>query len=99
MHLKTRTNNFSFQFEAILHSSAFYKTCGEGKKVVDEIWTLAKAPIFSLTEKSKQLGLGTKGVTKYFSSNCDENDADIVNRFFKAKQIEGYNNRVIKTVR
>ena len=45
---------------------------GDGKKVVDEIWSLAKAPIFSLTEKSKQLGLGTKGVTKYFSSNCDE---------------------------
>ena len=63
---------FEFQFEAILHSSALYKTCGEGKKVVDEIWSLAKAPIFSLTEKSKQLGLGTKGVTKYFSSNCDE---------------------------
>ena len=63
---------YSFQFEAILHSSAFYKTCGEGKTVVDEIWSLAKAPMFSLTEKSKQLGLGTKGVTKYFSSNCDE---------------------------
>ena len=40
--------------------------------VLDEVWSLAKAPMFSLTEKSKQLGLGSKGVTKYFSSNCDE---------------------------
>ena len=70
--LMTNLYLYPFQFEAILHSSAFYKTCGEGKKVVDEIWSLAKAPMFSLTEKSKQLGLGTKGVTKYFSSNCDE---------------------------
>jgi hypothetical protein len=39
---------------------------------MDEIWSLAKSPMFSLTEKSKQLGLGKKGVTKYFSSNCDQ---------------------------
>merc|ERR1712076_228021 len=65
--------------------------------VLDEVWSLAKAPMFSLTEKSKQLGLGSKGVTKYFSSNCDEKDADMVNRFFKAKKLEGYTNRVIKT--
>ena len=55
-----------------MHSSALYKAGGEGKAAIDEIWSLAKAPVFSLTEKSKQLGLGKKGVTKYFSSNCDE---------------------------
>ena len=64
--------NISLQFQAILHSSALYKAGGKGKMVLDEVWSLAKAPMFSLTEKSKQLGLGSKGVTKYFSSNCDE---------------------------
>ena len=66
------TFNIHSQFQAILHSSALYKAGGKGKMVLDEVWSLAKAPMFSLTEKSKQLGLGSKGVTKYFSSNCDE---------------------------
>jgi dipeptidyl-peptidase-3 len=51
-----------------------------------------------LTDKEHTLGLGEKGVTKYFSSNCSNEDSDKVNRFFKEKNIEGYINRVIKTV-
>ena len=69
---RCHTSNIYSQFQAILHSSALYKAGGKGKMVLDEVWSLAKAPMFSLTEKSKQLGLGSKGVTKYFSSNCDE---------------------------
>ena len=60
------------KFEEILHSSAAYKESSAGKAEIDEVWSLAKGPMFSLTDKSKQLGLGSKGVTKYFSSNCDE---------------------------
>ena len=52
----------------------------------------------SLSEKEQTLGLGDKGVTKYFSSNCTKEDSDKINRFFKEKNIEGYINRVFKTV-
>ena len=37
--------------------------------------------MYDLSEDKKQLGLGGKGVTKYFSSNCDESDAEKVARF------------------
>ncbi len=45
--------------------------------------------MYSLSEREKQLGLGEKGVTKYFSPNCDTSDSDIVNKYLKAKSIEG----------
>jgi len=53
--------------------------------------------VYSLSEREKNLGLGASGVTTYFSDNCDEEDAERVNRFFKAKSMEGYINRVLKT--
>ena len=65
--------------------------------VVGELWEAVKGPLYSLTDKEKQLGLGMKGITKYFTPNCDLEDSDLVNRFFKTKSLEGYINRVIKT--
>jgi hypothetical protein len=53
----------------------------------------------SLTDREHTLGLGGKGVTTYFSSNCGADDSEKINRFFKEKNIEGYINRVIKTVK
>jgi dipeptidyl-peptidase-3 len=52
-----------------------------------------------LSAKEHTLGLGEKGVTTYFSSNCTAEDSDKINRFFKEKGIEGYINRAIKTVK
>lgn len=65
---------------------------------IANIWNKVKVPMYSLTDMEKQLGLGDKGITKYFSSNCDSTDSDLVNQFLKHKNIEGYINRVIKTV-
>ena len=45
--------------------------------------------MFSLSEKERQLGLGEKGVTKYFSANCEAKDSDVVNAYLKHKNIEG----------
>ncbi len=45
--------------------------------------------MYSLSEREKQLGMGDKGITKYFSPNCDTSDSDIVNKYLKAKSIEG----------
>merc|ERR1712106_1147442 len=64
---------------------------------MEKLWEMVKGPMYSLTDQEKQLGLGKKGVTKYFTPNCDIADSDLVNSFMKAKKMEGYINRVIKT--
>jgi dipeptidyl-peptidase-3 len=45
--------------------------------------------MYFLSDREKQLGLGEKGITKYFSPNCDSSDSDIVNKYLKARNIEG----------
>ncbi len=45
--------------------------------------------MYSLSDKEKQLGLGEKGITKYFTPNCDSTDSDLVNKYLKTKNIEG----------
>ncbi|TRY77858.1 hypothetical protein TCAL_11907 [Tigriopus californicus] len=81
-------------FETLIKASAAYKA---DTKTMDEIWSSIKEQMYSLTERQKQLGLGAKGVTKYFSDNCTTEDADKINRYLQSKKIEGYMNRAIKT--
>jgi len=80
------------QFEKIVLCS---KAVSQNAELKD-VWYRIKTPMYSLSDKEKQLGLGSKGVTKYFSANCDNKDADLVNDYFKYKNLEGYINRVIK---
>merc|ERR1719273_2276998 len=54
--------------------------------------------MFSLSDQEKQLGLGEKGITKYFTPNCALADSQTVNQFMKTKNLEGYISRVLKTV-
>ena len=56
-------------FWKIVQASKAYK---ENPEKITNIWESAKAEIFLLTDQTKQLGLGKKGVTKYFSANCDQ---------------------------
>lgn len=62
-----------------------------------KVWNRVKDLVYDLSPKKCHLGLGDKGTTTYFSSNCTSEDADIISRYFKSIQMEGYNNRVIKT--
>ena len=66
--------------EAIVKLS---KAWAEDSTTMEELWSVVKGPMFSLTDKEKQLGLGEKGITTYFTPNCNQADADLVNRFFK----------------
>ncbi|CAL8091794.1 unnamed protein product [Orchesella dallaii] len=61
-------------------------------------WNDIKDKVYSLTAREKQLGLGEKGVTTYFSSNCTNLDSERVNRFMKKEGIEGYITRCFKTL-
>jgi len=82
------------KFDTLVKASSAYKA---NPSVLGEIWDSVKGPMFSLSDKEKQLGLGDKGVTKYFTPNCDLSDSERLNRFFKKHSLEGYINRVIKT--
>ena len=48
-----------------------------------------KDRMYSLTCQEQQLGLGKKGLTKYFTSNCDTSDSDKVNQYLQHKHMEG----------
>lgn len=62
-----------------------------------DVWGRVKDLVYDLSPSKCHLGLKGKGNTTYFSANCSSEDADIVSRYFKFAQIEGYNNRVMKT--
>ena len=44
---------------------------------MDKIWTSIKDSMFSLDPAERQLGLGNKGVSKYWSSNCNQVNLDL----------------------
>lgn len=83
------------KFESIIKASKSYS---ESPKKLQHIWENISTSLYSLDEKSKSLGLGDKGTTTYFSSNCTSDDADLVNRFMQKKGLESYNARCFKTV-
>jgi len=82
------------RFELLLKSTKAYK---DNSGELDSIWQLVKDPMFSLSDREKQLGLGGKGITKYFTPNCELADSELVSRFMKLKNLEGYISRVVKT--
>lgn len=64
---------------------------------LSSVWDRIKDSVYDLSPRKRHLGLGDKGITTYFSSNCTSEDADLVTRYFKSIQMEAYNNRVVKT--
>ncbi|XP_034942479.1 dipeptidyl peptidase 3 isoform X2 [Chelonus insularis] len=83
------------QLEKIMKASKAFK---QDPKGLEDIWNKIKTCVYSLEGKVKSLGLGDKGITTYFSANCNDKDADLVNEFMQSKNIEGYNTRCFKTV-
>ena len=65
-------------FEAIVKASQAYSADPD---TVSAIWDAVKGPMYKLTTRQKQLGLGCKGVTTYFSDNCDQEDAERITRY------------------
>ncbi|XP_015439984.1 PREDICTED: dipeptidyl peptidase 3 [Dufourea novaeangliae] len=83
------------KFETVIKVSKAYK---DNSKSTDEIWNKIQDVVYSIKGKLKSLGLGDKGVTTYFSANCTDKDADLVNEFMQEKGLESYNARCFKTV-
>nr|XP_033324389.1 dipeptidyl peptidase 3 isoform X1 [Megalopta genalis] len=82
------------KFGTIVKASQAYK---DNSNSVEEIWNKIQDVTYGLGGKLKSLGLGDKGVTTYFSANCTDKDAELVNEFMQQKKLESYNARCFKT--
>uniref|UniRef100_A0A671PMQ3 Dipeptidyl peptidase 3 n=1 Tax=Sinocyclocheilus anshuiensis TaxID=1608454 RepID=A0A671PMQ3_9TELE len=51
----------------------------------------------ALWDKQKQLSLGEKGISAYFSGNCCLEDAEFAQKFLDSKNLSAYNTRLFKT--
>lgn len=64
---------------------------------VDMLWDECNVRMYSLRARQRQLGLGAdKGISTYFSANCDESDADIAGKFMESIGLSAYNTRLFK---
>ncbi|XP_049597946.1 dipeptidyl peptidase 3 [Syngnathus scovelli] len=64
---------------------------------IGALWDSCSCPIYSLKDKQKQLGLGDKGITTYFSGNCCLEDAELAQKFLDSKKLSAYNTRLFKS--
>ncbi|XP_061659587.1 dipeptidyl peptidase 3 [Syngnathoides biaculeatus] len=60
------------------------------------LWESCSSLIHSLKDNQKQLGLGDKGITTYFSGNCCMEDAELAQKFLDSKKLSAYNTRLFK---
>jgi len=64
---------------------------------VDDLWEECCARMYSLPPRQRQMGLGsTKGVSTYFTVNCNEEDAKLANAFLDSIGLSAYNTRLFK---
>uniref|UniRef100_A0A671VN76 Dipeptidyl peptidase 3 n=1 Tax=Sparus aurata TaxID=8175 RepID=A0A671VN76_SPAAU len=62
------------KLEALMKASQAFQ---EQPAEMEALWDSCSCPLFSLEDKQKQLGLGDKGITTYFSGNCCLEDAEL----------------------
>ncbi|CAK1553500.1 unnamed protein product [Leptosia nina] len=81
-------------FNLIIKSSKAYDS---DRNHITTLWEQVEKPIYSIASRLSSLGLADKGVTTYFSSNCTEEDSNLVNEWMKTKLFEAYICRTFKT--
>uniref|UniRef100_A0A8C5D1G6 Dipeptidyl peptidase 3 n=1 Tax=Gadus morhua TaxID=8049 RepID=A0A8C5D1G6_GADMO len=77
----------------VFASQSFKEQPGE----MEALWDSCSSALFSLEGKQKQLGLGSKGITTYFSGNCGLEDAELAQKFLDFQKLSAYNTRLFKT--
>ncbi|XP_035289426.1 dipeptidyl peptidase 3 isoform X3 [Anguilla anguilla] len=68
----------------------------ENRTEMEALWNSCAHLMYSLEDKQKQLGLGDKGITTYFSGNCCLEDAELAQKFLDSKNLSAYNTRLFK---
>ncbi|XP_078391770.1 dipeptidyl peptidase 3 [Cetorhinus maximus] len=82
------------KLKALVWQSAAYK---QKPEEIESLWKVCGQLMYSLDDRQKQLGLGSKGITTYFSGNCELKDAELAQKFLDSKGISAYNTRLFKT--
>lgn len=70
-------------------------SCQEAERAAP-LWRNTRGPMFSLESFEERLGLGSKGISTYYSSNVEEEDVRVVQNFLEAKDMGPENTRVTK---
>uniref|UniRef100_A0A8C9X2H5 Dipeptidyl peptidase 3 n=1 Tax=Sander lucioperca TaxID=283035 RepID=A0A8C9X2H5_SANLU len=63
---------------------------------MEALWDSCSCLLYSLEDRKKQLGLGDKGISTYFSGNCCLEDAELAQKFLDSKKLSAYNTRLFK---
>uniref|UniRef100_A0A8C6TME1 Dipeptidyl peptidase 3 n=1 Tax=Neogobius melanostomus TaxID=47308 RepID=A0A8C6TME1_9GOBI len=81
------------KFKALIWASRAFQ---EQPTEIKTLWDSCCCRLYSLEDKQKQLGLGDKGITTYFSGNCCLEDAEVTQKFLDSKKLSAYNTRLFK---
>ncbi|XP_069950388.1 dipeptidyl peptidase 3 isoform X1 [Cherax quadricarinatus] len=81
------------KLEALIKASKAYL---EAPDVIQEYLNQSLGPMYNLEECKRFLGMPTGGVTMYFTPNCTQEDADLAKEYMASKNIEAWNNRLLK---
>jgi dipeptidyl-peptidase III len=77
---------------------AFVSSSKADPTKVLELWDECSERMYSLPPRQRQMGLGSeKGISTYFSANCDASDAKLANAFLDSIGVSAYNTRLFKT--
>uniref|UniRef100_A0A671PVL1 Dipeptidyl peptidase 3 n=1 Tax=Sinocyclocheilus anshuiensis TaxID=1608454 RepID=A0A671PVL1_9TELE len=91
---KVNISSVFIVFKALVWESlAFKQSPGD----MEALWGCCCESLYSLEDKQKQLSLGEKGISAYFSGNCCLEDAEFAQKFLDSKNLSAYNTRLFKT--
>lgn len=75
----------------------FFNSSEAPAQQVSSLWGACAEQMYTLTPRQRQLGLGkAKGISTYFSANCEEEDAEVACRFLSSLRLSPYNTRLFK---
>ncbi|XP_066960436.1 dipeptidyl peptidase 3 isoform X2 [Macrobrachium rosenbergii] len=81
------------KLESLIKASKAYL---EAPDVIQNYLNRGLGPLYNLEENKRFLGMPTCGVTMYFTPNCTQEDADLAKEYMAARNIEAWNNRLLK---
>ncbi|KAL4238740.1 bifunctional diacylglycerol diphosphate phosphatase/phosphatidate phosphatase [Mactra antiquata] len=81
------------KFETVVFCSAAAQSNSDEVK---KLWNSVSDRMYLLGDREKELGFGEKGITTYYSSNCDLQDAEVAQEFLTQMNLSAYNTRLFK---
>jgi len=74
----------------------FLTVCDAGEDVM-KLWEECKNRMYSLSKTEQALGLPPEGLSTYYSANCVEEDAKLIQGWMDKNNLSPYNTRLFKT--